>query len=73
MVENLFVDIDKDKFYTNKDGVCELYEDLERYANYIRQASYNPNDLDFMRFFFHDTPNGRKAHTFFMLKWQRFC
>ena len=71
MVKDLFVDIEKGKFYTNRDGVCELYEDLERNAKYIKSASYDTEDYDYMRFFFFDTENGRKSHTFFLLKWQR--
>jgi hypothetical protein len=70
-VKNLFVDVEKERFYVNDDGFCELYEDIEKYADYIQRATYNKEDLDYMRFFFFDTENGRKAHTYFMLKWNR--
>jgi hypothetical protein len=70
-VKNLFVDIDKERFYVNDEGNCELYEDLSTYAAYIKRLTYNTEDLDYMRFFFFDNENGRRAHTYFMLKWQR--
>lgn len=71
MVKNLFIDIEKEKFYTNREGVCELYEDLQKYADYIKSMSYDIEDLDYMRFFFFETENAKKAHAFFLLKWQR--